>query len=194
VRRRLGVPSRLLPMTDDTVRTIVDTDTGPLEFQEYFVARRAEPRVRAIRYEGADSAAMPGSIAAALGSPALRAIVICPSNPWLSIDPILAVPGLADRLRGRGLPIVGVSPLIAGQAVKGPTAKICAELGLESTPAAIAGHYAPLLDGLVLDEADRDWQRRCGCATLVTPTLMRTLEDRQRLAATTLEFAARLRS
>jgi LPPG:FO 2-phospho-L-lactate transferase len=194
VRRRLGVPSQLLPMTDDTVRTLVDTDAGTLEFQDYFVARRAEPRVHAIRYDGAESASVSGAIDRVLASPALRAIVICPSNPWLSIDPILAVPGLATRLRKRGVPIVAVCPLIGGQAVKGPTAKICAELGLECTPEAIAAHYAPLLDGLVLDAADRDWQQRCGCPTLVTRTLMQTLEDRRSLAAATLEFATRLRA
>jgi LPPG:FO 2-phospho-L-lactate transferase len=194
LRIRLGVPTRLLPMTDDPVRTIVDTDAGALGFQDYFVARRAGPRVHALRYEGARAATVPRAIDDVLASPALRALVICPSNPWLSIDPILAVPGLAGRLRRRGVPVVAVSPLIGGQAVKGPAAKICAELGLEGTPAAIAAHYAPLLDGLVLDSADRDWRQRCGCRTLVTETLMNTLEDRERLAAETLEFAARLRA
>jgi LPPG:FO 2-phospho-L-lactate transferase len=194
LRRRLGVPTALLPMTDDAVRTLVETDAGLLEFQDYFVARRAEPCMHAIRYEGAGGASVPSAIESALESPALRAIVICPSNPWLSIDPILAVPGMVSRLRESGVPIVAVCPLIAGQAVKGPTAKICAELGVESTPAAIAAHYGSLLDGLVLDEADRDWRERCGCPTLVTQTLMRTLEDRRRLAAATLEFAGRLRA
>jgi LPPG:FO 2-phospho-L-lactate transferase len=189
-RRRFGVPSRLLPMTEAPVRTLVDTDAGTLEFQEYFVRRRAMPRVRAVRYDGAAAAATTAEIEAALSGEALRAIVLCPSNPLLSIDPLLAIPRLRQLLRSRRVPLVAVCPLIAGQAIKGPTAKIFDELELPRTPAAIAAHYGELLDGLVIDTQDAGWAARCGCPTIVTQTLMRTLDDRVALARATLDFAA----
>ena len=193
VRQRYGVPTQLLPMTDAQVRTIVETDAGALEFQDYFVRRRAEPRVHRVRYDGADTATTTAAIDAAFASPSLRAIVLCPSNPLLSVDPLLAVPGLRARLRSRDVPLVAVCPLIAGQAVKGPTAKIFDELGLPRTPAAIAAHYGELLDGLVINARDADWADRCGCATTVAQTLMQSLDDRVQLAHATLEFASRLR-
>jgi LPPG:FO 2-phospho-L-lactate transferase len=193
-RRRFGVPSLLLPMSDASVRTVVETDAGTLEFQDYFVRRRAEPRVHAVRYEGARTATTTAQVEAAFASAALRAVVICPSNPLLSIDPLLAVPGLRELLRARRVPLVAVCPLIAGQAIKGPTAKIFDELGLERTPGAIAAHYGELLDGLVIDAQDAEWGRRCGCPTVVTRTLMQTLGDRMELARTTLDFASRLRT
>jgi LPPG:FO 2-phospho-L-lactate transferase len=192
VRRALGVPSRLLPMTDASVRTVVDTDAGTLEFQEYFVRRRAEPRVRSVRYAGAATAATTPEIEAAFASPALRAIVLCPSNPLLSIDPMLAVEPLRELLLARRVPLVAVCPLIAGQAIKGPTAKIFDEIELPRTPAAIAAHYGGLLDGLVIDAQDADWAGRCGCAVAVTQTFMRTLDDRMALARATLDFASSL--
>ena len=111
----------------------------------------------------------------------------------LSIDPLLAVPGLRSRLRARDVPLVAVCPLIAGQAVKGPTAKIFDELRLPRTPAAVAAHYGELLDGLVIDTRDADWAERCGCPTTVTQTLMQSLNDRVHLAHATLEFASHLR-
>ena len=193
VRQRYGVPTPLLPMTEAPVRTIVETDAGALEFQDYFVRRRAEPRLHGVRYDGADAAVTTPAIDAAFASPSLRAIVMCPSNPVLSIDPLLAVPGLRSRLRARDVPLVAVCPLIAGQAVKGPTAKIFDELRLPRTPAAVAAHYGELLDGLVIDTRDADWAQRCGCPTTVTQTLMQSLDDRVHLAHATLEFASRLR-
>jgi LPPG:FO 2-phospho-L-lactate transferase len=190
--QRLGVGPRLMPMSDDAVRTRLTTDEGVLDFQDYFVARRAAPRVRRIEYAGSDTARPSDEVLRALATRGLRAIVICPSNPYLSIDPILSVPGLRERLRAAAVPIVAVSPLIGGRAVKGPTAKLMQELGVEPTPEAIALHYRGLIDGLVLDEADRSWAARCGIPTLVTPTLMRDLDDRRRLAEHVLEFAARI--
>lgn len=190
---RFGVESRLLPMTDDTVATRVHTDQGPLDFQDYFVRHRAAPVVRHLEYPGAQTARPTQAIEAALASRHLQAIVICPSNPFLSIDPILAVRGMRELLRSRGVPVVAVSPLIAGRAVKGPTAKLMNELGIETTPLAIATHYAGLIDGLVVDESDRRLAERCGLPTLVTSTLMSRLEDKVRLATKTLEFAAEIR-
>ena len=192
VGRRFGVASRLLPMSNDAVRTRVQTSDGELAFQEYFVKLHAEPEVRAIGFAGAAEARAPAGLAEVLASARLRAIVICPSNPYLSIDPILAVPGLAVALRGRGVPIVAVSPLIGGRAVKGPTAKIMRELGIETSNRAIAAHYGDLLDALVIDEADRLVELPRGLPTQIARTLMQSIDEREALARTTLEFADRL--
>ena len=127
--RRLGVTARILPVADEPVRTMVESDTGMLAFQDYFVRQQCRPVVRSIRYEGAATARVTSQVEAALSEPALAGVIICPSNPWLSIDPILAVPGIREALRGSGAPIIAVTPIIAGRAVKGPTAKIMAELG-----------------------------------------------------------------
>lgn len=189
---RLGVATRILPMTDDTVGTRVHTDQGSLEFQEYFVGRRAAPRVHSIEYVGAAAAKPTSAVTAAFRSPRLRAIVICPSNPYLSIDPILAVPGVPDLLRTARVPVVAVSPLIGGKAVKGPTVKLMRELRIEPTPAAIATHYDGLIDGLVIDDADRFGAEHCRVPTLVTATLMVNRDDKAHLARQTLEFAAQL--
>jgi len=193
VRRRLGIATRLLPMSDDPVRTRVRTPDAELDFQEYFVRLRAEPVVRAIGFAGASEARLTPAIEEVLGGVRLRAIMICPSNPYLSIDPMLAVPGLAAALRARRVPVIAVSPLVGGLAVKGPTAKIMQELGIETTNRSIAAHYAGLIDGLVIDEADQSDGALPGVATHVARTLMRTLDDREKLARTTLEFADRLR-
>ncbi len=187
-----GVTSALLPMTDEPVRTRVHTSEGALEFQDYFVRRRANPVITEFEYRGAADARPTHGLLAALTSPRLEAIVVCPSNPWLSVDPILAVGGLREALRARRIPIVAVCPLIAGRAVKGPTAKIMSELGIAATPAAIAAHYGGLLDGLVIDEVDRDWAGSCGIPTVVAHTLMSDDGRREALAAAVLEFARRL--
>ena len=161
-RRRLGVATQLLPMSDDAVRTRVHSADATLAFQEYFVKLQAAPAVRSIDFEGAPAARMPQGVLEALGSPHLRAIIICPSNPYLSVDPILAVPGIRQAIRASAAPVVAVSPLIGGRAVKGPTAKIMQELGIDTSPRAIADHYGELLDGLVIDEADRSGELPVG--------------------------------
>ena len=193
VRRRFGIASRLLPMSDDTVATRVHTPDAELAFQDYFVRLRAAPEVRAIEFAGASTSRTSAALAEVLGSPRLRAIVVCPSNPYLSIDPILAVRGLAAALRAPGVPVVAVSPLIGGRAVKGPTAKIMRELGIEASNRAIAAHYGDLLDGLVIDESDRSAELPRGLPTRATRTLMKSLDDREMLARATLEFADHLR-
>lgn len=187
-----NVESRLLPMTNDMVATRVHTDQGELDFQDYFVRHRAAPVVRRLEYAGARAARPTQEVEVALASQHLQAIVICPSNPFLSIDPILSVCGMRELLISRGTPVVAVSPLIAGRAVKGPTAKLMNELGIETTPPAIATHYAGLIDGLVIDQTDRHWAGHCGIPTLVTSTRMSTLDDKIRLARQTLEFAVSL--
>lgn len=189
---RLGIACRVLPATDAPVRTTVVTDEGDLPFQRYFVERRCEPAVRAVRFDGATSAAPSPDVSAALADGGLRAIVLCPSNPYLSIDPIIAVPGIRAAIAAATVPVVCVSPIIGGAAVKGPTAKIMSELGTPVTNAAIAAHYHGLIDGLVIDLADADAPRDSALPHCVTTTLMRTLDDRERLARDVLAFADRL--
>jgi len=190
---RLGVAARVVPMSDDRVRTVLDTEEGTLGFQDYFVRRRCIPAVRAIRYEGAEQARAPQEAIRALAEGAFAAVVICPSNPYLSVDPILAVPGWHQALASSKVPVIAVSPLIAGEAVKGPTAKIMRELALEVSPLTIARHYAPLLDGFVLDEADAPLAPQLDLPVHIAPTLMRDLRDKEHLAREVLGFAAMLR-
>ncbi|MBI2714509.1 MAG: 2-phospho-L-lactate transferase [Rhizobiales bacterium] len=187
--RQLGISARILPMTDAAVRTIVDTSEGHLPFQHYFVRRRCEPAMRGIRFEGATEARPAPGLVEFIGSQALRAIVICPSNPYLSIDPIVAVPGIAAALGASAAPVVAVSPIIGGQAVKGPTGKIMAELGIAASTRAIAAHYRGLIDGLVIDEDDADDRVQIGVPVLVTRTLMKDIADRERLARNVVDFA-----
>lgn len=193
IAQRLGIGSALLPMSDDPVHTVVETTEGEMAFQQYFVARRCEPVVRRLRFEGAPEARITPDVAAALASSALEAIIICPSNPYLSIDPILAVGGMRQALLAAKAPIVAVSPIIGGQAVKGPTAKIMKELGVSGTNAAIAAHYSGLIDGLVIDSADAQDRGSIDIAVEVMPTLMRDLSDRKHLAQGALDFARSLR-
>lgn len=195
VARRFGIASRIMPMTDDPVRTIVLTaGGGELGFQEYFVRERCAPAVAGLRYAGAAAARISGAAAQSLQDPALRAIVIAPSNPYLSIDPVLAVPGMRAALRARGAPVIAVSPLIGDSAVKGPTAKIMRELGIEPSPLAVLEHYDGLVDGFVLDERDAALAKRIDIAVRVCDTLMRSLEDRERVARCTLELAQELQA
>ncbi len=179
-------------MSDDPVRTRVRTNEGWLDFQHYFVRRRCEPAVEALEFAGAASARMAPGVVAALADPALAAIIICPSNPYLSVDPILAVPGMREALRARRVPALAVSPIIAGQAVKGPTAKMMAELGLVPSAATVAHHYEGLIDGFVVDTSDADVEVPEGMRVFAAPTLMRSLEDRINLARTVLAAAAEL--
>ena len=196
---RLGVRSRIAPMSDDPVRTVVETPDGDLPFQEYFVRRRCEPAVRGLRFEGAEAARISGAFEAALTDPALEAVVVCPSNPYLSVDPILAVPGVRAGVAGCAAPVVAVSPIVGGRAIKGPAAKIMEELGVEVSAAAVAARYRDLLDGFVLDETDRALAARIesaaggGLRVQVEQTVMHNDDDRTRLAARVLAFARRLR-
>ncbi len=196
---RFGVASRLLPMSDTPVSTLLDTDAGALEFQHYFVRLRAMPKVQRLHYAGAAQARPTDEILDLLRSRSLEAIILCPSNPYLSIDPVLAVPGLRLALRAAQVPIVAVSPLIAGRAIKGPTTKIMAELGIAADALAIARHYSGLIDGLLIDEVDATPDTRAaleqtGLRVGVTRTLMKTLDDRERVAQAAIELAAALRA
>jgi LPPG:FO 2-phospho-L-lactate transferase len=188
--RRLGVRARIVPMCEEPVRTMVQTEAGVLPFQRYFVERRCEPRVSGFEFQGA-GAACP-TPAFLLESDSLEAVVICPSNPFISIDPILAVPGMRAAIAGGRAPVLAISPIIGGRAVKGPTAKMMAELGMQASARAVAQHYGELLDGFVLDEADAAEAETINLPCLPTRTLMASEDDKRALAAEVLAFARRL--
>ncbi len=193
-----GVKHTVLPMSDQPVRTILDTDEGELAFQEYFVHRRCEPRVKGFRFEGVHTAEpAPGACEAIQSA---DAVIICPSNPWVSIDPILRVRSLTPPLfspstpeggREKGQPVIAVSPIIGGQTIKGPAAKMYREMGIEPSALAVAKHYHGLATGFVLDEIDKQLKgdiMGLNMQTLVTNTLMDSLDNRVRLAKEVLNF------
>jgi LPPG:FO 2-phospho-L-lactate transferase len=190
-RRRLGIKARLLPMTDDPVHTRLRTEQGWLDFQDYFVHQHCQPIVREIAFAGADRARPQPEFLQSLADQDLRAVVICPSNPFISIDPILALPGVREALHGCAAPVVAVSPIIGGNAVKGPTAKMMAELGLQVDAAAVARHYGDILDLFIADESDAGDVADLGIPVVFARTLMSSLEDRKALARTVLEAAGR---
>lgn len=194
IAKRLAIPASIVPMTDDIVATLVGTACGELAFQDYFVRQQCAPRVTSLRFSGAERTRPAAKAVAALRSPGLAAVVVCPSNPYLSIDPILAIPGMKELLRDCPAPIVAVSPLIGGKAVKGPTAKIMAELDLTVSAVEIAKHYAEVIDGLVVDVGDRHLADQFDLPVLFTETLMTTLADRERLAREVIHFAEGLAS
>ncbi len=186
-----GVTVRVLPMSDKRISTRVLTDRGELAFQDYFVAQRCEPVVRGFRFDVEGPAVPAPGVAEAFET--ADAIIICPSNPWVSIDPILFVEGVRPAMVQK--PVIGVSPIIGGKAIKGPAAKMYAELGVSPSATAVAEHYQALLTGYIidnLDEAEAPMIRRKGIETLVLDTLMRNQEDRRRLAEDTLTFAERI--
>jgi LPPG:FO 2-phospho-L-lactate transferase len=189
---RLGVAVRVLPMADAAVRTVLETDAGTLAFQDYFVREQCRPAVRTLRYEPADEVRLTPQIEAALSAPALGGVILCPSNPWLSIDPILAVAGMREAIRASGAPVIAVSPIISGKAVKGPTAKIMSELGLAADVGAIARHYGDLLDALVVDAADAAAAGALPVRSSVANTLMQTLDDKIALARHCVALCERL--
>ena len=192
LRRRLGVAPAMLPMTDASVATFVITEAGRLSFQSYFVERQCRPRVTSIEFQGAATAEPTAAALAALARPDLAGLIICPSNPWLSVDPMLAIPGWRQVLLDLAVPRVAVTPIVGGRAIKGPTAKIMGELGLEVSAKTVAAHYRGLIDGYVLDDADAAQSADLGLPAVAAPTIMRTLDDRIRLARTTLAFCRSL--
>lgn len=194
IARACGIVQTIVPVSDDPVRSIVETDEGALLFQDYFVRRRCEPVFRGIRYEGAETARPAPTLLAALEDPALEAIVICPSNPVLSIGPLLAVPGVAEALRRRRAPCIAVSPFIGGEAVKGPAAKIMRELGIAPGAAALAKPYAGIVDAILCDYDDPGAGTTMdGIRLIAADTLMRDDIGQRRLARVALALAAMLR-
>ena len=191
--KRMGVGPTVVPMTNDPVRTRLLTDLGWLDFQEYFVRRRCEPVVSQLQFQGAGAARPHPAFIAALADPLLEAVVICPSNPFISVEPILAIPGVRDALTACRAPIIAVSPIIAGRAVKGPTAKMMTELGLDPSAGTVAQRYADLLDGYVIDTADMSEVVSIDARVTLAQTLMTTMEDREALARIVMDAAAVLR-
>lgn len=182
-----GVKQTILPMSDNSVRTMVDSDEGELAFQEYFVHRHCEPEVKGFRFDGVEVAEPAPGVPEALES--ADAVIFCPSNPWVSIDPILAV------IKEIKKPVVAVSPIIGGKTVKGPAAKMYKELGIEPSALAVARHYRNTLNGFVLDIEDRNMEeeiKKLGAKTLITNTLMNKITDRARLADDILRFIGSL--
>ncbi|MBV8748047.1 MAG: 2-phospho-L-lactate transferase [Xanthobacteraceae bacterium] len=190
--RRLGVRCRVVPMSDHIVRTRVKSDHGWLDFQDYFVRHQCAPVVEGFLFAGVESAAPAPDFLAALRDPALRAVVICPSNPFISIDPILSLRGIRDALQTAAAPVVAVSPIIGGQAVKGPTAKMMRELGLSVTAATAGERYADFIDGYVVDDRDARGLNLPGVAIRAAKALMETLDDRRQLATAVLDLADEL--
>lgn len=187
----LGIRHCITPMSDDPVRTLVHTVEGVLSFQDYFVRRHAGPAVTNLEFAGAERARIASAFRAALDSPSLSAVVICPSNPHLSVAPILALPGVRSALEHRRVPAIAVSPIVAGQALKGPAAKIMRELGKEPSSVEVARFYLGLIDALVVDHADATLSasiERLGIHPLVTATVMNDPGDRPALAGRVIEF------
>lgn len=189
--QRLGIAHTVLPMSDQPVRTVIQTPDGELSFQEYFVHRRCQPTMVGMRLAGLDQAQPSPAVVAALA--AAGVVVVCPSNPYVSIDPILALNGMRDLVASR--PTVAVSPIVGGQALKGPAAKMMAEIGVEVSALGVARHYAGLLAGFVIDHADAELApaiRDLGMEVFVTDVVMSDWAGRARLAAETLVFAQEL--
>ncbi len=195
ITHALGIQATILPMTDDRFRTMVETDQGTLEFQEYFVHRQWQPVIKRIIFDGAETAQATPQVIAALQQ--ADAIIIAPSNPLVSVDPILALTLTPDPspFTGEGSKrVAAVSPIVGGQAIKGPAAKMFRELGVEPSAYAVALHYQGLVTHFVLDQLDADQEsaiQSLGMQTLVTNTIMQSQEDRARFAAEVVDFVKR---
>ena len=183
--QRLGINNNVIPMSDDPVRTIVKTSTGELPFQHYFVREQCQPTVSGFHFDGIESAQASTPFLDALQQPQLAAIIICPSNPFVSIDPILSLPGIREKMQTTN--VIAVSPIIGGKAIKGPAAKMMHELNMPCTATAVCQHYGQFINGFVLDTVDADQApaiESLGIKTLVTNTVMTSLDDRIQLAKT----------
>ena len=194
---KFKIGSTLLPMSNEPVNTMIVTESGELPFQHYFVKYQCEPVIQNIYFKNSQNARITPDVLDIIKSDQLQAIIICPSNPYLSIDPILSIPGMSDALIKSDAPVVVISPIVASEALKGPTAKIMGELGLEASAMTIMQHYKQLMDGFVFDAKDADLVDEitaCGVETCITNTVMQTLDDRKMLAQTVLEFTTNLSS
>ncbi len=187
---RMGIKHMVAPMTDQAVRSVVDTDEGALAFQDYFVKRQCRPAFRGVTFQDAENAKASATLDEALKKATV--ILIAPSNPYVSVDPILSIPNVRDGIRRSQAPVVAVSPIVGGAAIKGPLAKMMRELGLEPSTLEIARHYGALVNGWIVDRSDRDGVpalEAMGCRVHVTDTVMRSVEDKARLAREALDFA-----
>ena len=193
----LGVSHYPMPVSDDPIRTQIHTADGVLAFQHYFVRERCAPAVTGFAFAGADTARLNPQITDCLAAPDLAGVIIAPSNPYVSIDPILAIPDLRERLCAIAVPVVGICPVVGGMALKGPTTKMMEELGVPQTAVAVAAHYADVLDGWVVDPADAasiSVLEASGIAAIATPSVMLTWDDKVSLAQATLSFIRELRA
>jgi LPPG:FO 2-phospho-L-lactate transferase len=191
----LGISSEIIPMTDSNVRTVFRTDHGTLEFQDYFVRLQCKPVVTSIEFQGAGKAKPSPRFGELLADPSVDAFVICPSNPFISIDPILAIPSVRTSLANHPSSVVAVSPVVDGQSVKGPTSKLMSELDLGSSSGDVAAYYIDFIDGFVLDHRDSNLAaeiEETGIQTLCSNIVMSTVEDRCRLARDVVDFAGPL--
>ena len=187
--KALAISARILPMSDDPVRTRVLTAEGWMDFQDYFVRHQCQPAVREFMFFGAATAHPQPEALAALKRPDLRAIVICPSNPFVSVEPILAVPGIRAAIQQARAPVVAVTPIIGGKAIKGPAAKMLTELGLDVSAAGVARRYVGLIDGFVVDHSDPAPEPLPGVTFVSAATLMSSVDDRLWLARAVLRAA-----
>lgn len=194
----LGIEHPIVPMSDELVATRVHVRSGEtLAFQHYFVRDRCQPEVTGFEFSGLEQSNPSAGFLAALEDPSLNAIIICPSNPFVSVDPVLKVPGVERAIQASSGPVLAVSPIIGGEAIKGPAAKMMAELGMPQSALAVAQHYIGRVDGFVIDEADEHLAgeiEKLGMNCFVTKTLMVSLEDRIKLGESCLAFAAQLRA
>jgi len=190
---QLGIKSLIFPMSDQNVATKVGLKDGSwMPFQHYFVKEQCVPEVRAFKFDGINDALPGPALEACLKNSDLKAVFICPSNPFVSIDPILSLPGVSTLLKEHPAPIIAVSPIVGGQAIKGPTAKIMRELDITQSAFSVAEHYASLLDCYVLDEEDHHLEEKCqtlGIDTHITQTVMNSLDDKINLASECLKFS-----
>ena len=195
--RRLGITARVVPMSDDQVRTYVITEEGAITFQDYFMQLACEPTVRGFQYAGADTARIPDGVIEALHADDLEAVILCPANPFHAIRPILEIEGMKELLLKRGAPVIAVTPIIGQRAIKGSAAKMMRELGRELSARSVAGEYIRLIDGFVLDSEDAhlvDSVRSLGIDVVALPTIMRSVDDRVALAQEVLDFAVTVRA
>ena len=193
----LGIKFPIFPMCDERLRTLVETDKGVLDFQTYFVREGCEPTVQGFVYDGADQSRLNPALMAWVDEVPPGGIILCPSNPYVSIDPILRVNGMRDFLQDCPAPVIAVSPVVAGQAIKGPTVKMMRELGVSAAAESVAAYYADFLDGFILDSEDEGQAsgiQALGLETTVTQTVMRSLDDRIALARDCLDFVDQLSS
>jgi LPPG:FO 2-phospho-L-lactate transferase len=176
------------------LRTRLRTDEGWLDFQDYFVRLQCRPVVRELAFAGRDDARPHPDLLTALRDERLRAVIICPSNPFISVEPILTVPGMREALFACAAPVVAVSPIIGGRAIKGPTAKMMEELGMIPSAAAVAKRYGDLIDGYVMDAGDAEEAAHVAAKVTLAPTLMTTLAEKEQMARIVLEAADALGS
>lgn len=191
---KLGISHPIIPATDNPLPTVVRTTGGEMPFQEYFVRRQCAPVVTGFDFVGAERAVPPAALSTAFDSGRIEAVIVCPSNPYVSIAPVLAVPAISDFLANADVPVIVVSPIVGGQAIKGPAAKMMQELGVVPSALTIATHYRTLATAIVIDRADIEFTapvEALGLKVLVTDTVMKTTADKARLADDILAFIRR---